>query len=128
MSTGLEFIPKAKTSELEAPWAGSPNCGVIGFSGEVEGAPNLKVNEKPGFVSFGASLCTSAGGLTGSPGDWSGIDCPGVNGFGPPVELPNPAKGVPAELPNENSDDVGPFCSELVGTGLGCIVAVVEGV
>jgi hypothetical protein len=126
-SAAFEFVPKAKTPELDAPWVGSPNCGTAGFSGEVEEAPNLKVNEKPGFVSFGSSLCKIPGGLADSPGDWAEVDCSGVSGFKLSVELasPNLAKGVPDELSSENIGDVGPFCSELAVAGFGSIVVVV---
>ena len=93
----------------------------------MEEAPNLKVDKKPGFVSFGDSRCTVVGGLAGSPGAWAGVDCSGVNGFGPCAKsaTPNPANGVPDELLNENTDDVGPFCSKLVVARLGSIVVVV---
>lgn len=85
------------------------------------------MNEKPGFVSFDASFCTITEGLAGSAEDWEGIDCSGVNGFEPPVELttPNPVNGVPDELPNVNIGGVSPFCSELVVAGLGSVVVVV---
>jgi hypothetical protein len=126
-SAAMEFVPKVKTPEVDALWAGWLNCGAVGFSGEVEVAPSLKVNEKPGFVSFGTSLWAIAGGLADSPGDWAGIDCSGVNNFVPSVELvaPNPANGVPDELPNENIDDVGPFCSGFVSTELVSTLVVV---
>lgn len=126
-STALELVPKVKTPELEVPWEGSPNCGAVGFSGEVGGAPNLKVNEKPGFVSFDASLCVTVGGLVGSPGDRVGFGCSGVNAFGPSVEFeaPNPAKGVSDELPNGSTESVGSFCSEPTTVGL-CSVAEIE--
>lgn len=77
----------------------------------MEGGPNLKVNEKPGFVSLRTPVCTLAGGLVDSPGDWEGVDCTVANGFEPSVELdtPNPTNGVPDELPKENIDDVCPF-------------------
>ena len=93
----------------------------------MEGAPNLKVNEKPGLVSFDAPLRAGAGGLTDSPGDLAGVDCSGVNSFVPSVELvaPNPTNGAPDELPNENIVEVGPFCSGFVVAGLGSIRVVV---
>jgi hypothetical protein len=52
-----------------------------------------------------------------------------VKRFGLAVELvaPNPANSVPEELPNENADVVGSFCSKLVATEVGSAVEVVEG-
>lgn len=52
-----------------------------------------------------------------------------MKGFRLSVELaaPNPANSVPEELPNENVDVVGSFCSELVATEVGSAVEVVEG-
>lgn len=115
----LEFVPKVKIPELAAFWAGSLNCGAVGFSGEVEGAPNLKVNGKPGFGSFEPSLGTVMRGLADSSGDWAGT----------PDEFvaPNPENDVPDELPNENIDDIGSFCSELVVAGFGSVVGVFLG-
>jgi hypothetical protein len=130
VSAVLELVPKAKIPELDVSWLGSPNCGTVGFSGEVGGGPNLKVNEKAGFVSFGASLRATAGDLADSPGDVMGVEFSGVNDFWPSVKLvaPNPANDVPDELPNENTGVVDPFRSGLVATELGSIVEAVEGV
>lgn len=118
-----ELAPNVKTSELGVLCEGPPNCGATGFSGELEGAPNLKANENAGFASFGISLST-VGVLTDSPGDGVGIGSSRVNGFGASIELvaPNPTNDVPDELPNENIDVVGTFCSELVAAGVGPIV------
>ena len=128
-SAVLEFVPNVNIPGLDVPCTDSPNCGVVGFSGELAGAPNLKANENAGFASFGASICTTTGGLVDSPGDGEGVDCSGVNGFGPSVALvgPNPGSCVPDEPPNENINGVSRFCSELVATGLDSIVEVVEG-
>jgi len=129
VSAVSELVPNVKIPGLDAVCAGSPNCGVAGFSGEVEVVPNLKANETPGFGSFGASLCTTAGGLTDSPTDGVGVGRSRVNDFGLSGGLvtPNPANDVPDELLNENVDGVGPFCSELVAAGLDSAVGVVEG-
>ena len=129
MSPVLELVANVKVPEFDVACAGSPNCGAACFSGEVEGAPNLKANENAGFASFGVSLCTTTGGLAGSLVDEVGVDCSGVVGLGLSVELmaPNPAKGVPDELPNENIDDVDPFCSKLVTAGSGSVVEAVDG-
>jgi hypothetical protein len=88
----------------------------------------LKVNENPGFVSFGGSVCPNGRDLTGSTKDEAGVDCSRVNCFGPSVELavPNPANGVPGESPKENIDD--PFFSESVGAGWGSIAEAMGGV
>lgn len=128
VSVVLELVPKVKIPELDAPWVGSPNCVAVGFSGEVEGAPNLKLNENPGFVSFDASLCTTTGSLADPPGDGAGAGSM-LNCFEPSEETvaPNPANGIPDELPNENIDDVDPFCSELIVVCLGSIVGPTEG-
>ena len=125
----VEPVPKEKTPELDVLWTGWPNCGTVGFSGEVEGAPNLKVKEKPGFVSFGASLCARVGGLADSPGDLARVDCSGVNSFVPSVKLValNPEDSVPDELPNENIADTGPFCSGFVVMELASILAAEGG-
>lgn len=130
MSVVLEFAPKVKIPELGAPWEGSLKCGAVDFSGAVAGAPNLKVNEKPGFVSFGASLCATAGGLVDLPGDRVGFNRSELNSFGPSVELaaPNSTNGVSEELPNENIDGVDPFSSKLTVARLGSVVEAVEGV
>jgi len=119
----LEFVPNVKIPGSDAPCADSPNCGAVGFSGEVEGAPNLKANENAGFGSFGVSLCTTTGGFADSPGD-----CSRVNGFRFSVELValNPGSDTPDEPPNENIDGVDPFCSEAAAAGLGSIAEVTE--
>ena len=125
----LELVANVKFPELDVACAGPPNCGVTGFSGETEGVPNLKSNENAGFASFGASLCVTAGGLADSPGDGVEVGCSAMNGFWLSFELvaPNPEDGVPDELPNENIDVIGSFCSELVTAGVGSTVEVVEG-
>lgn len=127
-SAALGLVPNVKTPELDVPWEGSPNCGAVGFSGEVGGAPNLKVNEKPGFVSFDPSLCVAVGDLVDSPGDGVGFACSGMNAFGPSVEFeaPNPAKGISDELPNGGTDSVGPFSFELTTAGLCSVAGVAE--
>lgn len=123
----LGSVPNVKIPGPDAPCADWPNCGAAGFSGEVEGAPNLKANENVGFGSFGVSLCTTIGGLMDSPGD--GVDCSRVNGFTLSVELValNPGSDTPDEPPNENIDGVDPFCSKAAAVGPGSIVEVTEG-
>jgi len=115
-----------KTPGFDAPCVDSPNCGAAGFSGEVEGAPNLKANENAGFCSFDASFC---GGLAVSPGDGVEVDCSRVNGFRLSVELValNPGSGAPDEVPNGNVDEVDRFCSEAVAAEPGPIIEVAEG-
>jgi len=126
VSAVSELVPNVKIPGLDVVCAGSPNCGTAGFSGEVEVSPNLKANENPGFVSFGATT----GGLADSPADGVGVGRSEVNGFGLSDGLmaPNLANDVPDELPNENVDGVGSFCSELVATVLDSVVGVVEGI
>lgn len=89
----------------------------------------MKANENAGFGSFGASFCTTTGGLVDSLGDGVEVDCSRVNGFRLPVELvaPNTGSGIPDELPNENIDGVNPFCSEAATAGPGSIIEVTEG-
>jgi len=125
----LELVPNVKIPGLDAPCVDSPNRGAAGFSGEVEGAPNLKANGNAGFGSFDASFCTTTGGLADSLGDGVEVDCSRVNGFMLSVELValNPGGGAPDEVPNGNVDGVDPFCSEVVAAGPGPIIEVTEG-
>ena len=125
----LELVPNVKIPGLDAPCVDSPNSGAAGFSGEVEGAPNLKANENAGLGSFDASFCTTTGGLADSPGDGVEADCSRVKGFRLSVELValSPGSGAPDEVPNGNVDGVDPFCSEAVVAGSGSIIEVTEG-
>ena len=129
VSAVSELVVNVNPPEPVVPCEGPPNCGVAGFSGELEAAPNLKANGNPGFVSFGPSLCATMGVLAGSPGDGVRVDCSTVSGFGFSVEVvaPNPVKGVPDEPLNENIDGIGSFCPELVAAGVGPIVDAAEG-
>jgi len=128
-SVVLELAPNVKIPGLDVPCADSPNCGAAGFSGDVEGAPNLKANENAGFGSFGASLCTTTGILADSPWDGVEVDCSRVNSFGLSVGLvaPNPGNGVRDESPNEKIDGIDPFCSGVVVAGFSPTVEVTEG-
>ena len=123
-------LPNVKIPGLDVVCADSLNCGAAGFSGGIEEAPNLKANENAGFVSFGASLGTTAGDLADSPKDRVGAGCSRVKSFEFSVELvaPNPVNGVGDELPNENTDGTVPFCSGLVTLGLSSVVEAVGGI
>lgn len=125
----LGLVPNVKIPGLDAPCVDSPNRGAASFSGEVEGAPNLKANENAGFGSFDASFCTITGGLADSPGDGVEVDCSRVNGFMLSVELValKSRGGAPDEVSNGNVDGVDPFCSEAVAAGPGPIIEVTEG-
>jgi hypothetical protein len=125
----LELVPNVKIPAFDVSCMDSPNCCATGFSGEVEGAPNLNAKENAGLDSFDSSLCTTTGGLADSSGDGIGVDRSVVSSFELSVELLalNPGNGVPAEPPNENISDVGSFRSGAVAAELGSIVEAAEG-
>ena len=128
-SAVLELVPNVKIPGSDVSCVDSPNCGAAGFSGEVEGAPNLKANENLGFGSFGASLCTTTEGLADSPWDGVEVDRSRVNGLRLSVGLvaPNTGNDVCDESPNEKLDGIDLLCSGVVVAGFSSTVGVTEG-